>query len=60
MKIDIVSVFPEYFEVLNLSLLGKARRRAWLPFRRTICAIGRTTCIIPWMTPRSAAAPAWS
>lgn len=25
MKIDIVSVFPEYFEVLNLSLLGKAQ-----------------------------------
>ena len=27
MKIDIVSVFPEYFEVLNLSLLGKAQTR---------------------------------
>lgn len=27
MKIDIVSVFPQYFEVLNLSLLGKAQER---------------------------------
>ena len=24
MKIDIVSVFPEYFEVLNLSQIGRA------------------------------------
>ncbi|MFT8593604.1 MAG: tRNA (guanosine(37)-N1)-methyltransferase TrmD [Bifidobacterium sp.] len=30
MKIDIVSVFPEYFEVLNLSLLGKAQERGLL------------------------------
>lgn len=27
MKIEIVSVFPEYFEVLNLSLLGKAQAK---------------------------------
>ena len=27
MKSDIVSVFPEYFEVLNLSLLGKAQEK---------------------------------
>ena len=27
MKIDIVSVFPEYFDVLNLSLFGKAQAR---------------------------------
>ena len=27
MKIDIVSVFPEYFEVLNLSLFGKAQSK---------------------------------
>ncbi|MCS4275753.1 tRNA (guanine37-N1)-methyltransferase [Mycetocola sp. BIGb0189] len=26
MKIDIVSIFPEYFDVLNVSLLGKARQ----------------------------------
>ena len=27
MKIDIVSVFPEYFDVLNLSLFGKAQEK---------------------------------
>ena len=27
MRIDIVSVFPEYFEVLNLSLFGKAQAK---------------------------------
>ena len=27
MKIDIVSVFPEYFDVLNLSLFGKAQAK---------------------------------
>ena len=27
MKIDIVSVFPEYFDVLNLSLFGKAQSK---------------------------------
>ncbi|MDO5727105.1 MAG: tRNA (guanosine(37)-N1)-methyltransferase TrmD [Bowdeniella nasicola] len=27
MKIDIVSIFPQYFEVLDLSLIGKARQR---------------------------------
>lgn len=30
MKIDIVSIFPAYFEVLGLSLLGKARNRGLL------------------------------
>lgn len=30
MRIDIVSVFPEYFDVLNLSLLGKAQDKGLL------------------------------
>ena len=30
MKIDIVSVFPEYFEVMNLSLMGKAQDKGLL------------------------------
>ena len=30
MKIDIVSVFPEYFEVMNLSLIGKAQDKGLL------------------------------
>lgn len=33
MLIDIVSVFPEYFDVLNLSLLGKAQEKGLLEFR---------------------------
>ncbi len=33
MDIDIVSVFPEYFDVLNLSLLGKAQERGLLTVR---------------------------
>ena len=30
MRIDIVSVFPEYFDVLNLSLFGKAQAKGLL------------------------------
>ncbi len=59
MKIDIVSVFPEYFEVLNLSLLGKAQEKGLVESPRTTCATGRTTCTIPWMILPSAAARAW-
>lgn len=33
MRIDIVSVFPEYFEVLNLSLLGKAQAKGLVEVR---------------------------
>ncbi|MFI0485304.1 tRNA (guanosine(37)-N1)-methyltransferase TrmD, partial [Actinomadura sp. 9N215] len=30
MKIDIVTIFPEYFAALDISLLGKARRTGLL------------------------------
>ncbi|KFI58960.1 tRNA (guanosine(37)-N1)-methyltransferase TrmD [Bifidobacterium cuniculi] len=33
MNIDIISVFPEYFDVLNLSLLGKAQERGLVQVR---------------------------
>lgn len=33
MKIDIVSVFPEYFEVMNLSLMGKAQAKGLLDIK---------------------------
>lgn len=33
MKIDIVSVFPEYFEVMNLSLMGKAQAKGLLKIK---------------------------
>ena len=32
MRIDIVSVFPEYFNVLDLSLLGKAQDKGLVEF----------------------------
>ena len=53
MKIDIVSVFPEYFEVMNLSLMGKAQAKGLLEIT------GPTMCIIRWMIRQSAAGPAW-
>ncbi|MDY5126946.1 tRNA (guanosine(37)-N1)-methyltransferase TrmD [Actinotignum sp. GS-2025f] len=33
MRIDLVSVFPEFFDVLDLSLVGKARRRGVVDIR---------------------------
>ena len=33
MKIDIVSVFPEYFEVMNLGLMGKAQAKGLLEIK---------------------------
>lgn len=33
MDIDIVSVFPEYFDVLDLSLLGKAKSKGLISVR---------------------------
>lgn len=32
MRFDVVTIFPEYFEVLNLSLLGKAQKNGILDF----------------------------
>ena len=34
MRIDVVSIFPEYLEALNLSLLGKAQEASLLKIRR--------------------------
>lgn len=33
MRIDAVTIFPEYFDALNLSLLGKARERNLIEFK---------------------------
>lgn len=35
MKIDVVSIFPEYFDVLDISLLGKAKTQQLLDVRVT-------------------------
>ena len=53
MKIDIVSVFPEYFEVMNLSLMGKAQAKGLLEIKAhnlrdwthdVMTEIGRASC----------------
>ena len=59
MKIDIVSVFPEYFEVMNLSLMGKAQAKGLLDIKAHNLRDWTTTCIIRWTIRRWAAAPAW-
>ncbi len=35
MKIDIITIFPEYFSPLRVSLLGKAAERGLIEVRRT-------------------------
>ena len=61
MRIDVVTIFPEYLEPLNVSLVGKARARGQLDVQRPRSArTGRTTGTTPSTTPRTAAAPAWS
>lgn len=59
MRIDVVSIFPEYLEPLNISLVGKARSAASWTCTSTTCASGPTTCTGPWTTARTVAAPAW-
>lgn len=59
MKIDIVSVFPEYFEVMNLSLMGKAQAKGLLEIKAHNLRDWTTMCIIRWMIRQSAAGPAW-
>ena len=59
MRIDIVSVFPRFFDVLELSLLGKARRGESLTSSPTIFATGRTILIERSTTLRLAAAREW-
>ena len=60
MRIDIITIFPEYFSPLGVSLIGKAAERGDIELRRARPAdAGRTTCTTPWTTPRSAAARGW-
>ncbi|WP_300343075.1 tRNA (guanosine(37)-N1)-methyltransferase TrmD [Nesterenkonia sp.] len=35
MRLDLISIFPEYFEALNLSLIGRAQQDGLLEIRRT-------------------------
>ena len=60
MRIDVVSIFPEYLAPLELSLIGKARQDGLLDLKSTTCGTSPRTGTGPSMTPPTAAAPAWS
>ena len=58
MRVDIVTIFPEYLAPLDLSLIGKARGQGRLDDRRARPArAGPTTCTARSTTPRTAAGP---
>ena len=57
MKIDVVSIFPDYLEPLRLSLVGKAIETGSSSSAYTICGTGPMTGTGRSTTPRTAAAP---
>ena len=59
-RIDIVTIFPEFFGVLDVSLLGRARQGGLLDLHVHDLRDFTTTGTAPSTTPRTAAAPAWS
>ena len=60
MRVDVVTIFPDYLAPLRLSLIGRAaRRRAARRARPRPARLDRTTGTAPSTTPRTAAAPAW-
>ncbi|CAM5342845.1 Ribosome maturation factor RimM [Streptomyces cyaneofuscatus] len=60
MRLDVVTIFPEYLDPLNVSLVGKARARGCSTSTSTTCGSGRTTGTTRSTTPPTVAAPAWS
>ena len=60
MRIDVVSIFPEYLAPLELSLIGKARQDGLLDLKVHDLRDSPPTGTAPSMTPPTAAAPAWS
>ena len=60
MRLDYLSIFPAYFDVLDISLLGKAAADGLVRSTPTTCATGPTIAIAPWTTPRVAEVRAWS
>ena len=60
MRVDVVSIFPDYLAPLDLSLIGKARATGLLDVDRARPAyLDLTTCTARSTTPRTAAGPAW-
>ena len=51
MRVDVVSIFPEYLAPLDLSLIGKARRDGCSTCASTTCATSPTTGTAPSTTP---------
>ena len=58
-RLDVVTIFPDYLAPLDLSLLGRAGSAACSTCRCTTCATGPTTGTARSTTRRTAAAPAW-
>ncbi len=59
MRIDVVSIFPEYLAPLELSLIGKARQDGLLNLWSMTCGTSPPTGTGQSMTPPTAAEPAW-
>ena len=60
MRIDVVSIFPDYLAPLGpLAARARPGRAACSTCTSTTCATGPTTATAPSTTPPTAAAPAW-
>ena len=59
MRVDIISIFPEYFAPLDVSLIGKARERGILDIRLHQLRDWTHDVHRPWTTRRTAAGRAW-
>jgi len=59
-KIDIVSIFPEIFDALDVSLMGKATASHLVDLSITNLRDFATGVHKAWMTPPMAAVQAWS
>jgi len=60
MRIDAISIFPDYFSALDLSLLGKARDKGLIQFQAHDLRNWTTDKHKTVTTPLMAAAPACS
>ena len=59
-RIDIVTIFPSFFDVLDLSLIGKARESGVIDLRvQDLRDHAHDQAIAPSTTRRTAAGPAW-
>ena len=59
MRIDVITIFPEYLHPLDLSLIGKADRTTCSPWRPTTCGTSRTTGTARSTTRPMGAVRAW-